>query len=66
MLNAYYSKVCDSGKIFRNMKISKDPSIEKNLNTRNIFLDISRLNITIDAKIRFVKNTKIPLTYVNQ
>ncbi len=36
MLNAYYSKGCDSRKLFENLKISKDPSFEEHLNKHNV------------------------------
>ena len=36
MLNAYYSKGCDSRNLFDNLKIAKDPSFEKHLNKHNV------------------------------
>ncbi len=36
MLNAYYSKGCDSKDLFANLKISRDPSFEKHLNKHNV------------------------------
>ena len=36
MLNAYYSKGCDSRELFKDLKISKDPSFEKHLNKHNV------------------------------
>ena len=32
MISAYYSKGCDSHEIFSNLKISKDPTFEENIN----------------------------------
>ena len=37
MLNAYYSKGCDSRELFKDLKFSKDPSFEKHLNKHNVF-----------------------------
>jgi len=36
MLVAYYSKGCDSGKMFRNLKISQQPTFEEHLNKHNV------------------------------
>ena len=36
MIAAYYSKGCDSHEVFSNLKISKDPSFEENLNKYNV------------------------------
>ena len=36
MLSAYFSKGCDSRKLFAPYKISKDPSFETNLNKLNV------------------------------
>ena len=36
MLNAYYSKGCDSKDLFKGLKISKDPSFEEHLNKHNV------------------------------
>ena len=42
MIAAYYSKGCDSHEIFSNLKISKDPSFERNINKYNVIkLDIN-------------------------
>ncbi len=44
MLNAYYSKGCDSKDLFKDLKISKDPSFEKHLNKHNvIWIDMSAI-----------------------
>ena len=32
MIAAYYSKGCDSHEVFSSLKISKDPTFEKNIN----------------------------------
>ncbi len=36
MLNAYYSKGCDSREMFKDLKISKDPGFEEHLNKHNV------------------------------
>ncbi len=36
MLNAYYSKGCDSKELFTNLKISNNPSFGKDLNNHNV------------------------------
>lgn len=36
MLTAYYSRGCDSGEMFQNLKISKNPDFEKYLNKYNV------------------------------
>ncbi|MDD7255604.1 AAA family ATPase [Bullifex porci] len=36
MIAAYYSKGCDSHEVFSNLKISKDPSFEENINKYNV------------------------------
>lgn len=36
MLTAYYSRGCDSGELFQNLKISKSASYEKHLNRYNV------------------------------
>jgi len=44
MLNAYYSKGCDSASLFDNLNISKDESYLKHLNKHNvIWIDMSRI-----------------------
>ncbi len=54
MLCAYYSKGCDSRKMFEGLKVSKDPSFEKYLNKYNvIYLDIT-LFISKSFDIRHV------------
>ena len=37
MLNAYYSKGCDSRELFSDLKICDDPSFESHLNKHNVF-----------------------------
>ena len=40
MIAAYYSKGCDSHEVFSDLKISKDPSFEENINKYNVlFID---------------------------
>ena len=44
MINAYYSKGCDSKELFSNLKIAKEPSFEKELNKHNVInLDIVKM-----------------------
>ncbi len=59
MLNAYYSKGCDSREMFKDMKISKDPGFEGHLNKHNvIWIDMSGLYTALDDKNEFVKKLK--------
>ena len=56
MLNAYYSKGCDSKGLFKDLKISKDPSFEEHLNKHNvIWVDMAEVYTGIDDKSGFVK-----------
>lgn len=44
MINAYYSKGCDSKELFDKLNISKDPSYLEHLNKHNVFLiDMSQI-----------------------
>ncbi len=59
LLNAYYSKGCDSRELFKNLKISKDPSFEKHLNKHNvIWIDMAELYTAVDEKDTFVKKLR--------
>ena len=59
MLNAYYSKGCDSKELFKDLKISKDPSFDKHLNKHNvIWIDMASVYTKIDDKTQFVKTIK--------
>ncbi len=59
MLNAYYSKGCDSREMFEDLKISKDPGFEEHLNKHNvIWIDMSGLYTALDDKNEFVKKLK--------
>ncbi len=59
LLNAYYSKGCDSRELFKNLKISKDPSFEKHLNKHNvIWIDMAELYTMLDDKSTFVKKLR--------
>ncbi len=56
MIDAYYSRGCDSGKLFSNLEISKTPDFEKHLNKYNVIhIDMSSFadyyKETIVAKI---------------
>jgi hypothetical protein len=54
MLNAYYSKGCDSREIFKDLKISKDSSFEKHLNKHNvIWIDMASVYTSIRDKSMF-------------
>lgn len=49
MLCAYYDKSCDSGYLFKNLDIAKDPSFEENLNKFDvIYLDITWFISTVN------------------
>ncbi len=44
MLNAYYSKGCDSRELFKSLKIYSDPSFESHLNKHNvIWIDMAQI-----------------------
>ncbi len=59
MLNAYYSKGCDSKEMFKDLKISKDPRFEEHLNKHNvIWIDMSELYSNLDEKSQFIKKLK--------
>ena len=56
MLNAYYSKGCDSKELFKDLKFSKDPSFEKHLNKHNvIWIDMASIYTSIRNKNKFFK-----------
>ena len=51
MLSAYFSKGCDSREQFANLKIAKDPSFEKYLNTLNVIkLDVNAFYSNLSKK----------------
>ena len=55
MLNAYYSKGCDSASLFESLNISKDESYHKHLNKHNvIWIDMASLYSNINDKNDFV------------
>ena len=55
MLNAYYSKGCDSRELFKDLAISKDPSFEEHLNKHNVFcIDMNSLYSNLLDKNEFV------------
>ncbi len=55
MLNAYYSKGCDSKEIFSSLKISNDLSFETHLNKYNVVLiDMASLFTGLDDEIEYV------------
>ena len=56
MLNAYYSKGCESSNIFDELKISKDPSYLTHLNKHNvIYIDMFSIYTTVKNKNDFFK-----------
>ena len=56
MLNAYYSRGCDSKEQFKNLKISKDESYETHLNKHNvIWIDLTGGYCDIRDKNDFLK-----------
>lgn len=59
MLNAYYSKGCDSKELFSDLAISNDPSFEKHLNKHNvIWLDMAEFYTGFSNKNDFVNKVK--------
>ncbi len=56
MLNAYYSKGCDSRELFKGLKIYDDPSFEEHLNKHNvIWIDMAAIYTDLRGdKKRFV------------
>ena len=59
MLNAYYSKGCDSLSLFEKLNISKDNSYLEHLNKHNVFLiDMANLYTSIKDKNTFVERIK--------
>ena len=55
ILNAYYSKGCDSKEIFDKLNISKDDSYLEHFNKNNvIWLDMASLYTDIEDKNTFV------------
>ncbi len=59
MLNAYYSKGCDSKDIFDKLSVAKDPSYLEHLNKHNvIWIDMTSLYTSLDDKSKFVEKLK--------
>ncbi len=59
MLNAYYSKGCDSKELFKGLKIENDESYLKHLNKHNvIWIDMSELYTGLNDKNLFVNKLK--------
>ena len=55
MLNAYYSKGCDSREMFKHLKISKDPGFEEHLNKHNvIWIDMAAVFTDTRNKKEFI------------
>ncbi len=62
MLNAYYSKGCDSKALFKDLKIAGDPSFEEHLNKHNVIrIDMAAIYTRIDDKAAFVAKVKSDL-----
>lgn len=67
MLSAYFSKGCDSRELFKDLKIAKDPSFEKNLNKLNVVkFDVnafysSRTSQEIESSIDPKKRDIVPI-----
>ncbi len=56
MLNAYYSKGCDSRDLFKDLAISKDPSFDEHLNKHNVFyIDMAAVYTGIRDKSLFLE-----------
>ena len=59
MLNAYYSKGCDSKSLFEDMKIADDPFFLSNLNKHNVlWIDMAGIYTDIDDKSNFIDEVK--------
>ncbi len=57
MLNAYYSKGCDSKGLFSDLKIASSPDFEKHLNQHDvIYLDMTEFADNKDNGIRYLEN----------
>ncbi len=62
MLNAYYSKGCDSKELLDKFDISKDETYQDHLNKHNvIWIDMANLYTGIDDKNSFVKEIKLKI-----
>lgn len=56
MLCAYYSKACDSRKLFEDLKIAEDPSFEQHLNRHQVlYLDITLFLSMLKRDEQFVE-----------
>ena len=64
MLNAYYSKGCDSKELFSNLKISNAEFFKKHLNKHNvIWIDMAELYTSLKDKSLFVDKLKEYIFY---
>ncbi|MBQ3678433.1 MAG: AAA family ATPase [Succinivibrio sp.] len=63
MINAYYSKGCDSNELFSTLKISNEPSFERELNKHNVIsLDIVKMigaNNGVEGIIEYITSQVI-------
>lgn len=55
MLCAYYDRSCDSGKLFEDLTIAKDPGFERHLNQYHV------INIDVTGFLSEAKKKKLPL-----
>jgi hypothetical protein len=63
MLNAYYSKGCDSRDLFKGLKISEDPSFESHLNKHNvIWVDMAEIYAYLDDPRDFLRKLNKEVT----
>ena len=63
MLNAYYSKGCDSRELFKDLKISKDPSFGSHLNKHSvIWVDMAEVYTYLDNKNDFLEKLNAEVT----
>lgn len=59
MLNAYYSKGCDSKELFRGLNVFDDPSFENHLNKHNVlWIDMGRMYSKLTDPNLFVEEVK--------
>jgi len=57
MLNAYYSKGCDSKALFSDLKIASSPDFEKHLNQHDVFyLDMTKFADNKDKGNKYLEN----------
>ena len=63
MLNAYYSKGCDSRELFKGLKISENPSFESHLNKHNVlWVDMAEIYSYLDDPRDFLRKLNAEVT----